>query len=223
VINTHYHFDHVGGNAAFAATSTVIAHDNVRHRLLSGGPSGNGGSVRFDNQPAEKDALPIVTFGKDLALHLNGEEIRALHYPAGHTDGDVIVYFTRSNVAHLGDDFVRYGFPFIDVLSGGSVQGMIEACEKAIARLPEDVKIIPGHGAVSTPDDVRAYVKMLKETSAVVRQAIQTGKTLEQMKREKILEPWQKWSGDFISADAFLETLHASLTGGAGGGFKKHN
>jgi glyoxylase-like metal-dependent hydrolase (beta-lactamase superfamily II) len=122
----------------------------------------------------------------------------------------------------MGDDFVRYGFPFIDVASGGSVQGMISALEKAMAQLPADVKVIPGHGAVSNLDDVRAYVKMLKETSAVVQKAINEHKTLEQMKQAKILASWNKFSGGFINSDAFIETLYNSLTEHKGE-FLKHN
>ena len=118
---------------------------------------------------------------------------------------------------------MRYGFPYIDVLSGGSVQGMIDALEKASAQLPADVKVIPGHGAISNLDDVRAFVKMLKETSAVVQDAINAHKTLEQMKQEKILAEWDsKWSGDFIKTDAWIETLYNSLTG-TQGKFMKHN
>src|SRR3954466_936943 len=118
VINTHYHGDHSGGNAPFStAGSTVIAHDNVRKRLQEGGTAGNGGSIKMEVKPAEKAALPIITFEHDVTVHLNGE-----------------------------NDFVRYGFPFIDVASGGSVQGMISAMEKASAQLPADVKVIPGHG-----------------------------------------------------------------------------
>ncbi|MBV9885996.1 MAG: MBL fold metallo-hydrolase, partial [Acidobacteria bacterium] len=156
VINTHYHGDHTGGNANFAKDgSTLIAQDNVRKRLESGGEAGNGGSIKMQNKPAEKAALPIITFEHDVTVHLNGEDIRALHFPAGHTDGDAIIYFPKNNVVHMGDDFVRYGFPFIDVAAGGSVQRMIAACEKSIAQLPADVKIIPGHGALSNADDVR--------------------------------------------------------------------
>jgi glyoxylase-like metal-dependent hydrolase (beta-lactamase superfamily II) len=223
VINTHYHSDHVGGNASFSRTAAIIAHDNVRERLIAVEPAGNGGSIRFDNEPVEKDALPVITFAQDVTIHVNGDDIRALHFPAGHTDGDAIVFFTKSNVVHTGDDFVRYGFPFIDVASGGSVQGMIEANEKLIEQLPADVKIIPGHGALSSLDDIRAFVRMLRETSAVVEKAIEAGKTVEQMKEEKILESWKQWSGDFINADAFIETLHASLTREPGARFRKHN
>ena len=223
VINTHYHGDHTGGNEPFANTgSTVIAQDNVRKRLESGGTAGNGGSVKMDVKPAPKAALPVITFEHDVTVHLNGEDIRALHFPAGHTDGDAVIFFPKNNVVHMGDDFVRYGFPFIDVASGGSVQGMIAAMEKASAMLPADVKVIPGHGALSNLDDVREFVKMLKETSAVVQKALDEHKTLEQMKQEKILEPWKKWSGGFIDSDKFIETLYNSLTGSKGQ-FMKHN
>jgi len=223
VINTHYHGDHTGGNVPFANTgSTVIAQDNVRKRLESGGTGGNGGSIKMDIPPAPKAALPVITFEHDVTVHLNGEDIRALHFPAGHTDGDAVIFFPKNNVVHMGDDFVRYGFPFIDVASGGSVQGMIAAMEKATAMLPADVKVIPGHGALSNLDDVREFVKMLKETSAVVQKAINEHKTMKQMKQEKILEPWKKWSGEFIDADKFIETLYNSLTE-TKGEFMKHN
>lgn len=223
VINTHYHGDHTGGNEPFRNSgATVIAQDNVRKRLESGGIAGTGGSLKMEVKPAPKAALPVITFAHDLTVHVNGEDIRALHFPAGHTDGDSIIFFPKNNVVHMGDDFVRYGFPFIDVASGGSVQGMISALEKAMAQLPADVKVIPGHGAISNLDDVRAYVKMLKETAAVVQKAIDEKKTLEQMKQAKILAPWQKFSGEFINSDAFIETLYNSLTGHSGE-FKKHN
>jgi cyclase len=223
VINTHYHGDHTGGNEPFAnGGSTVIAQDNVRKRLESAGTAGNGGALKFDYKAAPKGALPVITFDHDVTVHLNGEDIRALHFPAGHTDGDAIIFFPKNNVVHMGDDFVRYGFPFIDVTSGGSVQGMIAAMEKVSAQLPADVKVIPGHGALSNLDDVRAFTKMLKETSAVVQKAIDDHKTVDQMKQEKILAPWAKWSGEFLDADKFIETLYNSLTGSEGK-FMQHN
>jgi len=225
VLNTHYHGDHTGGNANFAKDgSTLIAQDNVRKRLEAGGIAGNGASVKFENKPAEKAALPIITFEHDVTVHLNGEDIRALHFPAGHTDGDAIIYFPKNNVVHMGDDFVRYGFPFIDVSAGGSVQGMIAACEKSIAQLPADVKIIPGHGELSNTDDVRVFVKMLKETSAAVQAALNAHKSLDQMKKDKILEPWSKFAGDkpAENENVFIETLYNSLTN-TKGPFVKHN
>ena len=223
VINTHYHEDHTGSNEYFQKTAPIIAHDNVRKRLEEGGVAGNGASVKFDAKPQPKGALPIITFDHDVTVHLNGEDIRALHFPAGHTDGDSIIYFPKSNVVHMGDDFVTYGFPFIDVSSGGSIDGMIDGVEKAIAQLPADVKVIPGHGPVSSLDDVRTYIKMLKDTRETVRAALKQKKTLDQMKKDKILDPWKKYSGDFISEDAYLETLYNSLTGSKEGKFIQHN
>ncbi len=228
IINTHYHGDHTGGNSPFAAQgSTVIAQDNVRKRLESGGKAGTGtapDSVSMDIKPAAKSALPIITFDHDVTVHLNGEDIRALHFPAGHTDGDSIIFFPKANVVHMGDDYVRYGFPFIDVLSGGSIQGMIAACQKATAQLPPDVKVIPGHGDLSNLDEVREYVKMLQETSAAVQKGIDSGKSLEQMKKDKILALWEKkYAGKFITADIFTETLYNSLTNSKNAVFVQHN
>ena len=112
----------------------------------------------------------------------------------------------------MGDEFVRYGFPFIDLNGGGSVQGMIAACEKALALFPTDSKVIPGHGALATMDDLREYTQMLKDTTAAVQKALDDHKTLAQMKQEKILEPWQKYSGNFVNTDAFIQTIYNSLT-----------
>jgi cyclase len=225
VINTHYHGDHTGGNLAFATNgSTVIAQDNVRKRLESGGKAGIGTAMTVDQPAAPKGGLPIITFDHDVTLHLNGEDIRALHFPGGHTDGDAIVFFPKNNVVHMGDDFVRYGYPFIDVNAGGSVQGMIAACDKVASLLPDDVKVIPGHGDLANLGDVRDYSVMLKETSAAVQAAINLGKTPEQMKKEKILATWDaKYGKGFITPDLFIETLYNSLTNKKNAEFVKHN
>jgi len=228
IINTHYHGDHTGGNLPFANQgATVIAQDNVRKRLESGGKAGTGTSpdaVIHEFKPAPNGALPIITFEHDVTVHLNGEDIRALHFPAGHTDGDSIIFFPKANVVHMGDDYVRYGFPFIDVLAGGSVQGMIAACQKAAAQLPPDVKVIPGHGDLSNLDEVREYITMLQETSAAVQKAIDSGKSLDQMKKEKVLAPWEKkYASKAITADIFVETLYNSLTNSKNAVFVQHN
>jgi len=223
IINTHYHGDHTGGNAYFQKQAPIIAQDNVRKRLESGGIAGNGGSVHMENKPDSKEALPIITFDHDVTVHLNGEDIRALYFPAGHTDGDSIIFFPKSNVVHMGDDFVTYGFPFIDVDSGGSINGMIDGVEKVISQVPPDVKIIPGHGPISSVDDVRKYLDMLRATRDVVAKALQQGQTLDQMKQAKLLDPWKKYDGDFIKQDTFLETLYNSLSGQKNGKFIKHN
>ncbi len=225
VINTHYHGDHTGGNAPFASGgSTIIAQDNVRKRLETGGQAGIGSSMSREQKPAPQGGLPIITFENDVTVHLNGEDIRALHFPSGHTDGDAIVFFPKANVVHMGDDFVTYGYPFIDVISGGSVQGIISACDKVAAQLPNDVKVIPGHGQLATLSDVREYSAMLKGTSTAVQAAINQGKSVDQMKKDKVLAAWdKKYSGQFITSDLFIETLYNSLTNNKNSPFVKHN
>jgi len=222
IINTHYHEDHTSGNAVFQKDVPVIAQDNVRKRLEEGVTAGNMGSLKAVHKPQPKEALPILTFDHDITVHLNGEDIRALHYPHGHTDGDSIIFFPKSNVVHMGDDFVRYGFPFIDLSAGGSVEGMIAALEEIIPKLPADVKVIPGHGAISNLDDVRTYVVMLKDTRAVVEDGVKQGKSLVQLQQEKVLSRWEKYKNDFISSDTFIETLYNDLTGKPGQ-LLKHN
>ncbi len=223
VINTHYHLDHTGGNESLAQDATIIAHENVRKRLASGGETGNLGAMKFVNKPSAPQALPVITFQHDVTLHLNGEDIRALHAPNGHTDGDSIIYFTRSNVVHMGDNFVTYGFPFIDLTGGGSVKGMIATLEKVTRELPADVKVIPGHGDVSTLDDVREMIILLKDTLAVVEQGVKAGKSLQQLQQEKVLDRWRDKSGDFVTSDLHIETLYNDLTGAKSGAVRKHH
>jgi cyclase len=223
VINTHYHFDHVGGNEFFQQQAPVIAQDNVRKRLESGGAAGNFGSFHLEFPPSAREALPIVTFDHQATVHLNGEDIRALHFPSGHTDGDCMVFFTRSNVVHMGDDFVTYGLPAIDLQAGGSVAGMIAALEQVLSTLPADVKIIPGHGPISGPDDVRKFVTMLKETRSAVETAVKAGKTLPQMEQEGVLDRWTSLANQFITTHVYMETLYNELTGEEAPAVPKHD
>ena len=210
---THYHFDHIGGNVPFANSgATIIGHENLRSTLLADGFAGNGGSMHFAHKAAEASALPILTFDRELTLHLNGEDIRAEHFAGAHTSGDSIVFFNHAHAVHMGDIFVRYGFPFIDVENGGTVQGMIGACEAVLAKLPADAKVIPGHGELASIEDLRAYLRLLKDTSAAVSQALKRGRSLEQMKQDNLLGAWsEKYTGKFVNTDAFLESLYYSL------------
>jgi glyoxylase-like metal-dependent hydrolase (beta-lactamase superfamily II) len=205
VLNTHWHADHTGGNATLGGKgSTIVAHENVRKRLREGATV-LGRKV----DPAPNEALPLITFNDQLTVHLNGDEIRAVHVPHGHTDGDTVIFFSKANVVHMGDDFVTYGFPFIDTVSGGSVRGLIAGLEKVIPELPKDAKIIPGHGALSSVEDVAKFAKTLEEIVATVDAASKHGQTLEQMKKANLLAPWTKWNGDFVKADQFLELVLA--------------
>jgi cyclase len=208
ILNTHWHFDHVGGNEHFGAKTPIVAHENVRARMMKGATI-RGNVV----PPAAADALPIITFDHKLTVHLNGEDIRALHFPSGHTDGDSVIFFTKSNVVHMGDDFFSGRFPFVDLDSGGSVQGLIAGIEKVLAELPADVTIIPGHGPISKKPDLERYLTMLKDTSSAVQAAIKKGQTLEQIKAAKLFEAkYASWSWGFINADIWAEILYNSYS-----------
>ena len=208
VINTHYHGDHTGGNEHFGKSGPIVAHENVRTRLAAG-TSARGRTT----PPAAAGALPVLTFAESVTIHLNGEDIRAVHTPHGHTDGDSVIWFTRSNVVHMGDQFFLGRFPFVDRENGGSVRGLIRNVEEVLQQIPEDAKIIPGHGALSDKNGLRAFAAMLKGTTAAVERGIAAGKTLDQLKGEKVLAEWDTWGTGFIKTDVWIETLHAELTG----------
>jgi len=220
VLNTHWHSDHTGGNPYFGETAPIIAHENVRKRLESGGTIT---FLKMEVPPAPKAALPVVTFDDKLKIHINGEDIRAIHFPKGHTDGDIVVFFPQSNVVHMGDDFFAGMFPFVDLDSGGSVQGLIADIAQIIPMLPPDVKVIPGHGPLSTLDDLKKFEDMLRGASAKVAAAIKQGKTLDQMKKENVLANYAEWGKGFVTPDRFTEILYNDLSGKKTGAFLKHN
>jgi cyclase len=209
VLNTHWHGDHTGGNASFGPEAPVIAHDNVRKRLATAQKS----EFFKSNTPASpKEALPVITFGHSVTIHFNGEEIRTIHFPTGHTDGDSIIFFTTSNVIHMGDHFFAGRFPFVDLESGGTVEGFTKNVGEVVAKLPAGVKIIPGHGPLSTPDDLKAFHRMLVETTEIVRKKIAAGKTLDQIKAEGLPDEWKSWGTGFIKTDLWLDTIYRSLS-----------
>jgi cyclase len=207
VINTHFHFDHTGGNALFGVEAPIIASENVRKRLMEGSVAAG-----VTTPPAPKEALPVITFNDSATVHLNGEDIRAIHFPNGHTDGDSVIFFTQSKVVHMGDDFVTNGFPFVDVANGGSVSGMISGVAKVLDMVPADVKVIPGHGPLSTPTDVRKFLDMLRETRALVSAAAQRGGTPDQMKKDHILSKYESLGNRFIGTDAWIDLLYSDVT-----------
>ena len=209
VLNTHWHPDHVGGNADFSRDATLVAHDNVRQRLADGHPGILGRPV----PPAQPEALPVITFDHSLTFHFNGEPIRALHLPRGHTDGDVVVFFPESNVVHMGDTFVTYGLPFVDVASGGTLHGMIEGIERVMSAVPDDVKVIPGHGPVSTKTDVLAFADMLRDCVRLVGEAARKGQSLEEMLADGVLAKYDHLGQGFIKTASFVELIYDELQG----------
>jgi len=205
VLNTHWHGDHTQGNLHFGKDSIIVAHANVRKRLSQDNTIFGQVTKAY---PAH--AWPVITYHREMSIHFNGEEIRAVHYPNGHTDGDTVIFFTGSKVAHLGDDFFVGRFPFVDLDSGGSVQGLIDNIGKLITEIPADWKIIPGHGPISTHDDLKAYHAALVESSKIVQDAMKQKKTLEEIKKAGFPEKFATWGSGFIKTDGWIETIYKS-------------
>lgn len=197
VLNTHHHGDHVGGNPIFGEKATIIAHENVRKHLVT--------------QGFAKTGLPVITFDQSLTVHFNGETIRAVHYANGHTDGDSIIFFESSNVVHMGDEFFNGRFPFVDMAHGGDPMKLMANVEAVMGMLRPDARIIPGHGPLGTLDDLRAYHQMLVETSALVREQVKAGKSLDEIKKKGLPARWNAWSSKFVSTERWIEILYQGL------------
>ena len=196
VLNTHHHGDHTGGDAAFGAKDAIIiAQDNVRKRLAS------------EANP-KKEGFPVITFDQSASVHFNGEEIKLLHHGPGHPDGDSIIYFTGANVVHMGDQFFNGGFPFIDLNSGGSVDGYIKTVAIVLEKVPADAKIIPGHGKLGTVEDLKNFHAMLVETTDFVKQGVTAGKTLPDLKAAGLPEKFKSFGTGFINPDAWITTIY---------------
>ena len=173
LVNTHIHGDHTGGNANFGAMGIdIVAHDNVRMRLARGV---NGGP------PSPVVALPVVTFGDSMSLHLNGETIEVAKLPPAHTDGDSYIRFANADVIHAGDVFRTVGYPGVDFGNGGTVKGTIAALQALIDAAGPNTKILPGHGVVSSRDDVIAFRDLTIELQKRFTDLIRQGMTLEQV------------------------------------------
>ena len=207
VVNTHWHGDHTGGNAAFGREATIVAQSNVRKRLGTR-QERPGGEV---TEASPKEALPIVTFEDGVSLWFNGEEIEIVHVPHGHTDGDVVVFFKGSNVVHMGDQFFNGTFPFIDTSSGGDVSGYVKNVADMLARIPPDAKIIPGHGPLGTVDDLKKFHAMLVATADVVRGEIAKGMSLEDAKKAGLPAEWKGWATKFVTTEFWIESLYNGL------------
>lgn len=206
VVNTHFHGDHTGGNSNLAEKgATIYAHKNVRTRLQG---------KQQENTSLNLAALPVITFDEGIQFHFNKEHIEAFHVHNAHTDGDTMIYFAKGNVLHMGDTFFNGKYPYIDLNSGGSIKGYIEASKKALLIINDDTKIIPGHGPLATKKDLEIFLSMLKDLTSKIEGEIKAGKTASEIKSNtNITKAYdEKGYGDgFINAERIRKTIYESL------------
>lgn len=199
VLNSHFHGDHIQGNSGFRESAVIVAHRNVAARLIRNNSS--------------KALLPHVSFSDSLTIRFNGEDIRLIHFPYSHTDGDAAIYFTGSKVLHLGDMFFFGMFPAVYAEGGGNIRQLVSSIDQLLQQIPPDAHVVPGHGALATMRDLADYAAMLKETIAIVETNLRNGKTLEQMRTEKVLAKYDALgSGGAQTTDQYLGMLVKLLT-----------
>lgn len=212
VLNTHWHSDHVGGNENLGkAGSLIVAHDNVRRRMSS---EQFIAAFKQKVDPSPKISLPVVTFAESVSFHLNGDEIHGFHAASAHTDGDTIVVFRKANVVHMGDVFFNGTYPFIDLSSGGSIDGTIAAVDRVLAMIDDRTKVIPGHGPLSDKAGLGAYRGMLAGIRDRVQAQARAGKSLQEtVAANPSAEFDQVWGKGFLKPAQFVETVFRSLSG----------
>jgi cyclase len=211
VVNTHWHPDHRGGNAALAGDGAIIvAHENVRRRM-----SVDGFVAVFGRKlPAPPpQALPIVTFTRDVTFHLGDEEISIVHVDPAHTDGDSFVRFRTANALHMGDCYLNGSYPVIDYSNGGSYTGIIAAADTALGMVDSRTRIIPGHGPVSNDRELRKWRDMLVTILESVKRSVASGKNLEQLRQERPTREWDdEFPESFVTSDHVVEEAYRAVT-----------
>jgi len=206
VLNTHYHFDHTGGNQNFAREGAlIVAHDNVRKRMSTDQLIGFLGMTQ---QASPRQALPVVTFTTDVTFHINGEDVHVFHVPSAHTDGDAIVHFRGSDVIHMGDIYFNGFYPFIDSASNGTADGVIAAVDRALALATDKTKIIPGHGPLATRADLQAYRDLLATVTQRIKDQRKAGRSDAEIKAARPSAEFDaKYGGGFIKSDRFVDMM----------------
>ena len=212
VLNTHFHFDHTGGNEAFGKDGAlIVAHDNVRRRMS------RDQLISLVNtsspQPASpKVALPVITVAGELTFHINGEEVHAFHVPRAHTDGDLVVHFRKSDVVHMGDTYFNGFYPFIDVSSGGTADGLVAAADRVLALATDKTKIIPGHGPLASKADLQAYRDLLATVAQRIKDLRRDGKSDAEIRAARPAADFDaRYGNGFIKPEVFVQMMLAAL------------
>ncbi len=213
VLNTHWHFDHAGGNTAVGRDgATIVAHKNVRERLKAGGTIAAFGAII---PPADRSALPAITYSDTMSMHWNELRLELKHSETAHTDGDTVVYLYRDDkllAVHLGDLFFNGFYPFIDASSGGSAMGVVSGVADVLAHIDDSTMVIPGHGPMASKADLQAYHDFLKTAVSRVAALKSSGKSLEQVVAEKPLADFeQEWGDGFLKTDVWLSIVYSSI------------
>ncbi|MEQ8301860.1 MAG: MBL fold metallo-hydrolase [Cyclobacteriaceae bacterium] len=208
-VNTHVHGDHTGGNDNFGKWGvTIVAHDNVRERMMK--ESKRGETV---SPPRDQSAWPVVTFPDRMNLHWNNEDLELYHFDTGHTDGDVIVKFKKANIIHMGDMYVQYGYPFVDVNNGGGINGFISSLDKMLPLMDDNTKIIPGHGNLASKKDVQAFRDRLAEIRDAVAAALKKGTKLADVGNLPIASKYDaEWGKGFVKGKDFVMMVAENLS-----------
>ena len=211
-VNTHWHFDHAEGNLALGPAGTkIVAHRNAREDMARGGVI-NMVAARYGQQPYPEDALPVITFEDRMRLHYNGDQIDLVHAGPAHTTGDTAVIFRKHKAVHFGDVFNNLGYPFVDVDSGGDINGMIAFCQAILDELPQDAIVIPGHGEIVDYAALEAYIAMLTTVRDRVAAGIAEGKSLEEVEASNPTAGFEERYGDVSASLGFVNRVYTSLT-----------
>lgn len=206
IVNTHFHYDHTGGNELFGPIATIIAASEVRTRLMA-----EQTLWHKTHPPLPTQAWPVLTFEKSITLHWNGDEIRVVHFPHAHTDGDSVVFFQREKVVSMGDLYFSGMYPIFHPEHEGSIQGLIQGLKIILAETEDDVRFVPGHGPSTDKQSVRKYYQMIIASVDTVKRGIHKGLTLEQIKKRGLDPKWESFSHGYRTTDQWLESLYQEL------------